>query len=335
MTMLAHHPPPLRHPHFVLGGSPVVTNAAGQILDDSDYYPFGGERVVASGSGNAYKFTGKERDAESGLDNFGLRYNSSSLGRFMSPDPGNISGFLYQNDPQSWNGYAYARNNPLKYTDPDGDVYRVCVQGDDNKQQCTDVSDEEFAQLQKDPGAGISLRNGDIYVTDANGNQVKVGTYWQTDVDLPTGAAETLALAGAMAELGVNLAPNGLRTFGYIVAPPLMVTAECGAGAPSCTGDNVALAMLPGIGELREGATLLKTGAAAEKGEEILQKSGGIAQAAKDFASLGGAEKVYGATKVRTLSDGTKAVLYNSTSGGGPTIVLQDAAGRTVTKIRY
>ena len=33
-----------------------------------------------------YKFTGKERDSESGLDNFGARYNSSSLGRFMSPD---------------------------------------------------------------------------------------------------------------------------------------------------------------------------------------------------------------------------------------------------------
>ncbi len=34
----------------------------------------------------AYKFTGKERDSESGLDNFGARYDSSSMGRFMSPD---------------------------------------------------------------------------------------------------------------------------------------------------------------------------------------------------------------------------------------------------------
>jgi RHS repeat-associated protein len=40
----------------------------------------------------AYKFTGKERDTESGLDNFGARYNASSLGRFMSPDPVGISG---------------------------------------------------------------------------------------------------------------------------------------------------------------------------------------------------------------------------------------------------
>jgi RHS repeat-associated protein len=39
---------------------------------------------VASRDG--YKFTGKERDSESGLDNFGARYHASSLGRFMTPD---------------------------------------------------------------------------------------------------------------------------------------------------------------------------------------------------------------------------------------------------------
>jgi hypothetical protein len=35
--------------------------------------------VIAS----VYKFAGKERDSESGLDNFGARYDASSLGRFM------------------------------------------------------------------------------------------------------------------------------------------------------------------------------------------------------------------------------------------------------------
>jgi RHS repeat-associated protein len=39
---------------------------------------------AASGCGN--KFTGKERDTESGLDMFGARYYGSSLGRFMTPD---------------------------------------------------------------------------------------------------------------------------------------------------------------------------------------------------------------------------------------------------------
>jgi RHS repeat-associated protein len=61
-------------------------------------------------------FSSKERDAETGLDFFGARYDSSAQGRFMSPDshtgvPGN---------PQSWNKYSYTFNNPLKLVDPDG-----------------------------------------------------------------------------------------------------------------------------------------------------------------------------------------------------------------------
>jgi RHS repeat-associated protein len=99
-----------------LGTARIVANSAGTILDDSDFYPFGGERVISSSSGNNYKFTSKERDAESGLDDFGPRYFGSSMGRFMSPDP--IGGHL--EDPQTLNRYAYVRNNPVNLTDPTG-----------------------------------------------------------------------------------------------------------------------------------------------------------------------------------------------------------------------
>jgi RHS repeat-associated protein len=50
------------------------------------------------------KFTGKERDTESGLDNFDARYFGSSLARFVSPDPGQESGIDNLDDPQMWNG---------------------------------------------------------------------------------------------------------------------------------------------------------------------------------------------------------------------------------------
>ena len=63
--------------------------------------------------------TGKERDAESGLDNFGARYLGSSMGRFMSPDPGWFFATHLAN-PQSWNLYSYVLNNPLSNIDPDG-----------------------------------------------------------------------------------------------------------------------------------------------------------------------------------------------------------------------
>jgi uncharacterized protein RhaS with RHS repeats len=61
-----------------LGSANVVTNATGSIEDESDYVPFGGERVITNTVPQSYKFTGKERDGESGLDNFGARYNSSA-----------------------------------------------------------------------------------------------------------------------------------------------------------------------------------------------------------------------------------------------------------------
>lgn len=65
-------------------------------------------------------FTGKEKDAESGLDYFGARYFSGAQGRFTSPD----KPFADQDthDPQSWNLYSYTRNNPLKYVDRTGEA---------------------------------------------------------------------------------------------------------------------------------------------------------------------------------------------------------------------
>jgi RHS repeat-associated protein len=104
----------------------VETDASGNIQDESDFYPWGGELQFVNSNDNHYKFTGKEHDSETGLDNFGKRYYASSLGRFMSVDPhdfvvsdaGNPKKFrsdLF--DPEGWNRYAYVTNNPLKFAD--------------------------------------------------------------------------------------------------------------------------------------------------------------------------------------------------------------------------
>jgi RHS repeat-associated protein len=101
-----------------LGSASVVTSSTGVIQDESDFYPFGGERVVTDTDPNAYKFTGKEWDTESGLDFFIARYYSSGYGRFLSPD----LPFADQEkeNPQSWNLYSYVQNNPLVSIDPNG-----------------------------------------------------------------------------------------------------------------------------------------------------------------------------------------------------------------------
>jgi RHS repeat-associated protein len=88
-----------------------------------DYYPYGGVILNSDTGDDRYQFTGKERDSESGLDNFGARFDSSSIGRFMSPDWDSKPQAIPYADlanPQTFNLYSYVLNNPLSKTDPNG-----------------------------------------------------------------------------------------------------------------------------------------------------------------------------------------------------------------------
>jgi RHS repeat-associated protein len=100
-----------------LGSTRLLTKADGTVAVTYDYLPFGME-FAQSADTNRIRFTGKERDAETGLDYFGARYFSGAQGRFTSPDPLLSSGRPW--DPQSWNRYAHGLNNPLRYSDPTG-----------------------------------------------------------------------------------------------------------------------------------------------------------------------------------------------------------------------
>jgi RHS repeat-associated protein len=122
-----------------LGSTRVVSDANGGVTERHDYRPFGEElftgvsgrtsdlKYPAGDTGVRLKFTGKERDAETGLDYFGARYFSGTEGRFTSPDPKMFPSAF--DDPQSWNKYAYTRNNPLRYIDPDGEDWVDIVKG--------------------------------------------------------------------------------------------------------------------------------------------------------------------------------------------------------------
>jgi RHS repeat-associated protein len=101
----------------------VITDSAGNIKSESDYYPWGGELQFVNNDSNHYKFTGKERDTESGLDYFGARYYSNGLGRFISADWSSIPipvPYADFSDPQSLNQYSYVRNIPTVNVDTDG-----------------------------------------------------------------------------------------------------------------------------------------------------------------------------------------------------------------------
>ena len=107
----------------------MITDQNANVVTRHDFLPYGEE--IANGSlGRSgvfgvsanvnQKFTGQERDGENAppLDFFQARYLSAPAGRFLSPDPGSAGADL--GDPQTWNGYAYVRNNPLALVDPSG-----------------------------------------------------------------------------------------------------------------------------------------------------------------------------------------------------------------------
>jgi RHS repeat-associated protein len=100
-----------------LGSSRLLTKLDKSVQETLDFLPYGEQ--FNSTSTTTHKFTGKERDPESGLDNFGARYYGPTSGRFLSSDPGP----LREEDPQSVNRFVYVRNNPLRYVDEEGEYW--------------------------------------------------------------------------------------------------------------------------------------------------------------------------------------------------------------------
>jgi RHS repeat-associated protein len=111
-----------------LGTERARSDVTGNLSDSFTSLPFG-ESLSAIGASPVH-FTGQERDAESNLDHFWFRQYSSTLARWMTPDPAGL-GAVDPSNPQSWNRYAYAGNNPTSFVDPLGLTYAMdaCNEG--------------------------------------------------------------------------------------------------------------------------------------------------------------------------------------------------------------
>jgi RHS repeat-associated protein len=166
------------------------------------------------------KFTGKERDSESGLDNFGARYDASSLGRFMSPDPVYFQASMLT-DPQRFNLYAYVRNSPLNLVDPKGEAIELTCSNSGNADQCAAERQKQLDALKGAVGqqAGQYLYENKVTTTDANGSTTTsyyVGVY----TNGPSGQGPAFGSINSASEAigniisdsrvaGINLVPAG------------------------------------------------------------------------------------------------------------------------------
>ena len=109
-----------------LGGTAATTNVDGDILELSDFHPYGSPRISLNytGSTEQRKYAGTERDDS--LDYMNARYYEANRGQFLSEDPvfweigQTRDGKAALLNPQSQNSYSYAGDNPITNKDPLG-----------------------------------------------------------------------------------------------------------------------------------------------------------------------------------------------------------------------
>jgi RHS repeat-associated protein len=133
-----------------LGSAQLTTSRSGELHERIEYTPYGEIWVehrydLAEGS-LPYRFTGKELDEETGYYYYGARYLDPRTSRWISTDPAvgdYVPSAPVDDEAKKRNGklpgmggvfnlvnlhvYHYAGNNPVKYTDPDGEEIKVQI----------------------------------------------------------------------------------------------------------------------------------------------------------------------------------------------------------------
>ena len=224
-----------------LGSPRVNTGSGGAVVARHDYMPFGEEisaaltpqRTASSGytpDTIRKKFTGYERDIESSLDFAQARYYNPMHGRFHSVDPEGAGAF--EENPQSWNAYAYVGNNPLNVTDPDGEKWKVC----DNQGNCTEISDAEANRTlfnRKGNHPEIIRKDGKIFDEDGN----VAGTYVRTSFDDLSDEGNALIFGrNSIGEQGIKKG----KLVGALALGGAAVGVVCGAtGGTACVATAV------------------------------------------------------------------------------------------------
>jgi RHS repeat-associated protein len=221
------------------------------VVQNLDFYPYGQLNSTDSGI-TTHKFTGDERDGETGLDHTDFRQYASPQGRWMHPDPASLAA-VDPTNPQSWNRYAYVLNSPLNLIDPtgldcttiwfDGGVEVICSGlggelggggsgGVGTTNPCplsVSLYDGDFygiADAMDDGGANriggvpeLSAENGNCRVGGAgSGNTSASGTTAPKQTQISPQAQSCVAQANQQVqnELQIFGAYSGIRLFGRI-----------------------------------------------------------------------------------------------------------------------
>lgn len=138
----------------VLGSTHMATGPSGSLLQDQLFYPFG-QSWTSLGTWQEQGFAGFDW-LQTDDDRYPTptRSYQPRLGRWLTPDPGGKK-VVRLDDPQTWNAYAYVRNNPTTLTDPTG-LYTAGCNGD--VKNCS----KQIANFDKSLQNALKSKNADI-----------------------------------------------------------------------------------------------------------------------------------------------------------------------------
>ena len=157
--------------HNNFSGSPIAaTNASGGLIWDTDYLPHG-EKYATGNAATTNKvwFTGHVQDAGTGLVYMQARYYDPLIGRFYGIDS---VGFVEDN-PHSFNRYAYGNNNPYRYVDPDGRASKVATLIRLTADKTHEIARLTLQQAQRARRAGENVRGDTAQVA----KQIESGAF--------------------------------------------------------------------------------------------------------------------------------------------------------------
>ena len=268
----------------MLGTSRVLTTNTGIVCYDADFYPYGGERSYTNTCPQNYKFEGKERDTETGNDDFGARYYSNRFGRWLSADWSSVPVAVpYANltNPQTLNLYSMVADDPESFADLDGHCWKW-LQG-----VCPSHGDDQVRQnqgAQQTPQTTIKITNdsknhtrtltetttSNITIQDGNGNTTATGTQTTTTSVTVSTANETngqvlggtqtntLTLTDSSGQTRVSTADRDLS--------PLQAVQTAGAKNMGALGDSVKPTFWQGVKNHKVGTGGIVIGVGAAVG---------------------------------------------------------------------
>jgi RHS repeat-associated protein len=309
-----------------LGTNRVQLTNAGQSEETCQSLTFG-DALNCTGVADAteHHFTGKERDSESGLDYFGVRYYSSNMGRWMSPDGQDDEVIVVPlpyaefENPQTLNLYTYGRNNPISQRDAEGHAsYKPCNGG---TQVCWqgDYDGEVYCKT----SVGCQRWNGKTGEWDAYHPQLPANADGRMN---PDNTILEWIVGGKVAEAGLGIA-GGLFGRGL---------AKAGEGVAGQGAQQVAKVLLK-AGTKQEAKTIVD--GMADGAQKASAKRGIAAATRSESVSVSqSADGTITITRTRPGFDGSQTFTKTIDSSGNSSTVQTavDAAGNNAhTHIKY